>query len=46
MNFDGHIDRSRYPTLKWSRAFLKEHFGNADLLTDVLAESGPAPGAV
>jgi len=28
MDFDEHIDRSQYPTLKWSRAFLSEHFEN------------------
>jgi len=27
MDFDEHIDRNQYPTLKWSRAFLSEHFG-------------------
>ncbi|MAT99767.1 MAG: hypothetical protein CL608_21720 [Anaerolineaceae bacterium] len=30
MNFDRSIDRSQFPTMKWSRAFLEEHFGNAD----------------
>ncbi|MBL7162640.1 MAG: pyridoxal phosphate-dependent aminotransferase [Anaerolineales bacterium] len=28
MNFDEHVDRSQYPTMKWSRAFLREHFDN------------------
>ena len=28
MNFDEYIDRSQYPTMKWSKAFLAEHFGN------------------
>jgi len=28
MNFDEQIDRSQYPTMKWSQAFLAEHFGN------------------
>ena len=32
MNFDEHIDRSLYPTMKWSKAFLAEHFGNEEAL--------------
>ncbi|WP_420644954.1 MalY/PatB family protein [Candidatus Leptofilum sp.] len=28
MNFDEPIDRNQFPTMKWSRAFLEEHFGN------------------
>jgi cystathionine beta-lyase len=28
MNFDEYIDRNQYPTMKWSRGFLLEHFGN------------------
>ena len=28
MNFDEYIDRNEYPTMKWSSAFLAEHFGN------------------
>jgi bifunctional pyridoxal-dependent enzyme with beta-cystathionase and maltose regulon repressor activities len=30
MNFDEHIDRNQYPTMKWSGAFLAEHFGNEE----------------
>ena len=29
MNFDEQIDRNQFPTMKWSSAFLAEHFGNA-----------------
>ena len=28
MNLDEHIDRTQYPSMKWSREFLAEHFGN------------------
>ncbi len=28
MNFDEMIDRNEYPTMKWSKSFLAEHFGN------------------
>ena len=28
MDFDEYVDRGEYPTMKWSRAFLAEHFGN------------------
>ncbi len=30
MNFDEKVDRSNYPTLKLSKVFLSDHFGNAD----------------
>ena len=29
MDFDEPIDRSHYPTMKWSGDFLLDHFGNA-----------------
>ncbi len=32
MNLDQVIDRSEYPTLKWNKSSLKEHFGSEDLL--------------
>ncbi len=28
MNFDQIIDRNEYPTLKWNKPLLTEHFGN------------------
>jgi bifunctional pyridoxal-dependent enzyme with beta-cystathionase and maltose regulon repressor activities len=28
VNFDKIIDRNEYPTLKWNKALLTEHFGN------------------
>ncbi len=28
MNFDEYVDRSQFPTMKWSKTFLAEHFGN------------------
>jgi cystathionine beta-lyase len=38
MNFDEHIDRSLYPTMKWSKAFLAEHFGNEEALPMSVAD--------
>ena len=38
MNFDEYIDRSDYPTMKWSRAFLAEHFSNADAIPMSVAD--------
>ncbi len=38
MNFDKHIDRNEYPTMKWSRAFLAEHFGNEEALPMSVAD--------
>jgi cystathionine beta-lyase len=32
MNFDEHVDRTQYPTMKWSHDFLSEHFGNPDAI--------------
>ena len=38
MNFDEHIDRNQYPTLKWCRAFLLEHFGNEEAIPMSVAD--------
>ena len=38
MNFDETIDRSEYPTMKWSKAFLAEHFGNAEAIPMAVAD--------
>ena len=38
MNLDESIDRNHYPTLKWSRIFLAEHFGNANALPMSVAD--------
>ncbi len=38
MNFDEYIDRREYPTLKWSRSFLSEHFGNAEAIPMSVAD--------
>lgn len=47
MNFDENIDRSCYPTLKWSRDFLAEHFGNPDAIPMSVADMDlKAPPAV
>ena len=32
MDFDKVIDRNEYPTLKWSKSMLIEHFGSEDVL--------------
>ena len=46
MNFDAHVDRNEYPTMKWSRAFLAEHFGNEEAIpmsvADMDLESPPS----
>ena len=46
MNFDQIIDRNEYPTLKWNKAMLAEHFGNDDALpfwvADMDFQSPPA----
>ena len=38
MNFDEHIDRNEYPTMKWSRTFLSEHFGNEEAIPMSIAD--------
>ncbi len=38
MNFDEHIDRNQYPTMKWSRTFLSEHFGNEEAIPMSVAD--------
>ncbi|MGD1994146.1 MAG: MalY/PatB family protein [Anaerolineae bacterium] len=47
MNFDEYIDRSQYPTLKWSKAFLLEYFGNEEAIPMSVADMDmKAPPAV
>ena len=47
MNFDEQIDRSQFPTMKWSRDFLEEHFGNATAIPMSVADMDfQAPPAV
>lgn len=47
MDFDELVDRSQYPTMKWDRAFLAEHYGNADALPMGIADMDlKAPPAV
>jgi len=38
MDFDEQIDRNQYPTMKWSRAFLAEHFGNEEAIPMSVAD--------
>jgi len=38
MNFDEYVDRNEYPTMKWSRSFLSEHFGNEDAIPMSVAD--------
>ena len=38
MNFDEYIDRNQYPTMKWSRSFLSEHFGNENAIPMSVAD--------
>ena len=47
MNFDEYIDRNQYPTMKWSRAFLSDHFGNEEAIPMSVADMDlKAPPAV
>lgn len=47
MNFDEYVDRNEYPTMKWSRAFLSEHFGNDEAIPMSVADMDlKAPPAV
>jgi cystathionine beta-lyase len=47
MNFDENIDRNEYPTMKWSRTFLAEHFGNEEAIPMSVADMDlKAPPAV
>jgi cystathionine beta-lyase len=47
MNFDKKIDRNQFPTMKWSPAFLKEHFANANAIPMSVADMDfQAPPAV
>ena len=46
-NFDEYVDRSEYPTLKWSKSFLAEHFGNTEAIPMSVADMDlKAPPAV
>jgi cystathionine beta-lyase len=38
MNFDEYINRNEYPTMKWSKSFLSEHFGNAEAIPMSVAD--------
>ncbi|MCO5203577.1 MAG: pyridoxal phosphate-dependent aminotransferase [Anaerolineae bacterium] len=38
MDFDEPIDRSHYPTMKWSGDFLLDHFGNAEAIPMSVAD--------
>lgn len=38
MDFDEPIDRSHYPTMKWSSDFLLDHFGNAEAIPMSVAD--------
>lgn len=38
INFDEPIDRNDYPTMKWSKAFLAEHYGNANAIPMSVAD--------
>jgi len=38
MNFDEIIDRNQYPTMKWSTAFLADHFGNENAIPMSVAD--------
>lgn len=45
--FDDFIDRNVYPTMKWNKAQLAEHFGNAEALPFWVADMDfPAPDVV
>jgi cystathionine beta-lyase len=47
MDFDQIVDRSEYPTLKWSKSLLTEHFGNDGALPFWVADMDfRAPDAV
>lgn len=38
MNFDEPIDRNQYPTMKWSKPFLADHFGNENAIPMSVAD--------
>ena len=38
MNFDKYIDRNQYPTMKWSRDFLNDFFGNEEAIPMSVAD--------
>ncbi len=47
MNFDQRIDRTIYPSVKWSAENLEDHFGNRDALPFWVADMDfPSPTAV
>jgi len=47
MTLDEYVDRTEYPTMKWSRAFLSEHFGNEEAVPMSVADMDlKSPSAV
>jgi len=38
MTFDQPVDRRQYPTMKWSKMFLADHFGNTDVIPMSVAD--------
>lgn len=47
MDFDRTLDRRKYPTLKWDKSLLTEHFGNSEALPFWVADMDfRAPDAV
>lgn len=47
MNFDETIDRNQYPTMKWSKTFLADHFGNENAIPMSVADMDlKAPSSV
>ncbi len=47
INFDEQIDRSQYPTMKWNKSFLAEHFGNENAIPMSVADMDlKSPSAV
>ncbi len=38
MNFDEYVDRTKYPTMKWSKVFLSEHFRNEEAIPMSVAD--------
>ncbi|MCP4139031.1 MAG: pyridoxal phosphate-dependent aminotransferase [Chloroflexi bacterium] len=47
MNFDEMVDRNQYPTMKWSKSFLAEHFGNENAIPMSVADMDiKAPSSV
>ena len=38
MDFDKFVDRNQYPTMKWNRDFLADHYGNPDAIPMSVAD--------